>query len=110
MSLELTPMPYLNIYPQPAWHDPALIVGTISGIEAIRDACQNALNSGVSGSVDVFLGDDEGYTVLVAIQPAEKMPLLPTAYTEDFAADNRECACKRLDSLRIETYQRHLDR
>lgn len=102
-------MSYLNIYPQAAWHDPAFIVGSVGGIEALRDACQQALNSGVSGAADVLLGDGEGYNLLVAIQPSEAMPLLPTAYSEDFAADNREEAARRLDDLRAETYQRHLD-
>ena len=93
------PMSYLNIYPQPAWHDPALIVGTVGGIEALRDACQQAIDNGVSGAVDVLLGDGEGYSLLVAIQPSEVMPLLPTAYTEDFASDNREEAARRLGEI-----------
>lgn len=101
-------MTYLNIYPQPAWHDPALIVGTTSGIEALRDACQRALDNGTSSAADVLLGDGEGYSLLVAIQPSEIMPLLPTAYTEDFAADHRDEAARRLGTLRVETYQRHL--
>lgn len=100
-------MTYLNIYPQPAWHDPAFIIGTVDGIEALRDACQQALNSGESGAAEVMLGDGECYTLLVAIQPSEAMPLLPTAYTEEMASDFREDAAKRLEELRIATYDRH---
>lgn len=100
-------MTFLHVYPAGAWHDPVLIAGSISGIEALRDACQEALNNGHHGSAQAFTGDGEGYALLVEVQTSEEMEELPMHYIEDCAEDTRGVAADNLRALRIEAYDRY---
>ena len=92
-------MEYLHFYPAAAWHDPVLIAGSVSGIEALRDACNQALNNGKSGNADTFTGDGEGYALLVEVQTNEEMVELPRHYIDDCAADSRGTAADNLTEV-----------
>lgn len=100
-------MPVLHIYPARSWHDPILIAGSSTGIEALRDACQAALDQGQHGSSEVFTGDGEGYLLLVAIRTSEAMKELPTHYVDEVAEDTRDSTLRNLRGVWRDAYQHH---
>jgi hypothetical protein len=61
---DLKSTPWLHIRPQHWNHDPAEIVGTPSGLSALREAIDDALETR-DGERDVFASDGEGYGVKV---------------------------------------------
>ena len=85
--------PVVHLLAQEAYHDPAVIVGNREGIANLRDLL-DALVDGVdlagvekvSGSIQVFCNDGEGYPITAAIRP--DVSDMPLGYTLDFAKDN----------------------
>jgi hypothetical protein len=84
----------LHIYPQQHWHDCAVIVGTPSGLIALRDAIDAALTDG-KGVADTMTADGEGYEVVVlpANAPPENVEWpYPTPYVDEIAQDHSDAA------------------
>ncbi len=52
----------LHIYPQEAWHSPAVVVGNRVGLTLLRDAINDALEKGLGQALE-FTTDGEGYEV-----------------------------------------------
>lgn len=91
----------LHIYGQQHWHDSAVIVGTPSGLNALRDAIDAALADG-KGIADTMTADGEGYSVVVL--PANAPPEngewpYPTPYVDEVAQDHSETASKAFKAL-----------
>ena len=70
--------PYLHIYGQELWHDPATILGTLQGLVALREAITLAL-SRPDGIVEasVFASDGEEYAISVRCVTTLKEYALP---------------------------------
>lgn len=85
-------LPLVHVYGQPAWHDDVWIVGTTTGLTALRDALQMALVQG-HGATEVLTGDGEGYGIQIRRDnradddPGWVHRALP--YYADVAADSR---------------------
>lgn len=72
----------LHIIAQSWNHQPAAIVGTREGLEALRDAITRALDTGASQSAQSMACDGEGYSaVVVPVTPAQ-MDEVPLGYTD----------------------------
>jgi len=72
----------LHLYAQDMQHDPAAIVGTREGLEALRDAITRALDTGQPASAPAMTDDGEHYgAVVVPVTPAQ-MDGLPLPYTD----------------------------
>lgn len=63
---------WCHIYGQHSWHSPVRIQGTRKALEAIRDAIEAALETGMDGEArNLFSTDGEGYSVDVQIRNYE---------------------------------------
>lgn len=78
--------PLLHIHAQHAWHGHATIVGNETGLKALREAIDKALQDGLHGAEE-FCADGEGYFACVI--HSEDMEDVPLGYTYDIAQDNR---------------------
>jgi hypothetical protein len=82
--------PWLHVYAQDLSHDDAAIVGTRSGLAALRDALDAALAAADGKTkAEVFVNDGEGYLLTVAVVSGEKMVEMAVPYTDDCAREKR---------------------
>lgn len=74
---------WLHLFAQEQWHGGAYIVGTRKGIEALRDALTQALESpkGV-GIAQGFTNDGEGYFTHAYVVPFAEMDRMQLPYTD----------------------------
>lgn len=63
-SVDFDTLEWLHIYGQFCWHSDANIRGTREGLTALRDAINDALETG-EGKAAVVASDGEGYPVIV---------------------------------------------
>lgn len=76
---------FLHIYGQSFWHEPAFIVGDISGLKALQKAIEDAINN-KKGSTELFTGDREGYKLFVICDEGDfGKRALP--YTDEVASE-----------------------
>lgn len=88
----------LHIYGQESWHNEAYIVGNKSGLQELKKAIEQALNSGRGETGEhnacIYVNDGEGYKVQIImnntnwLEPFWKKLALP--YTEVVASDKGE--------------------
>ncbi|PCK23402.1 hypothetical protein CEY02_01465 [Bacillus pumilus] len=77
-----------NIYAQQSYHMEALILGNKKGLLELRNAIDEALETG-SFVVNLFPSDFEGYEVCIAVVDDEKrFEKLTTPYVEEYAQDD----------------------
>lgn len=72
----------VHIIAQTQWHSPAIIVGDVAGLTAVRDALTRAIESG-DGKAATFARDGEGYSVVALCR--EDMDGVPFGYTDPTA-------------------------
>lgn len=89
----------LHLYPQAFWHGDAALVGTRKGLEALRDALNEALAKDAPASAEMFAADGEGYTVHVIPADPDLMGRTRCPYTDDVARDRRRDALNYEDVL-----------
>lgn len=75
----------LHIYAQAFWHTEAVIVGNRTGLLALADAIQEAVNVDGTTTAEAFAADGEGYTVRVRLMDATGMNKLRLPYTDEDA-------------------------
>jgi len=80
---EYDALPWLHIYGQSMWHDQASIVGTVAGLEALRDAINAAIERG-TGKATASVSDGEGYFIEV-VRAAGPTLMAPLPYTDPMA-------------------------
>ena len=74
---------FLHIYGQVTYHDDALIVGTRSAIQLLRNACDKALVHG-EHDLNTFSSDGEGYeTTVRVVTDLDALDALPVHYIEN---------------------------
>lgn len=78
--------PVLHIFGQNAHHDDAVIIGTRTGLLALRNAIDAALQTADSDECELTQNDGEYYGLHVRCVADAWVPAIPTAYTE-FQAD-----------------------
>ena len=84
-------VPVLKVFSPQIWHDSGYVVGNRAGLEALRDAVDEALKNG-AGSGEVFETDGEGYYVMAALfnNPihSDAWNKYPVHYVSDVASEN----------------------
>jgi len=87
--------PLIHILPQESWHSHAAIVGNKEGLTLLRELIDAVVNGAdvvssgkMSGGVQVFCNDGEGYNITVLVRP--DMSDVPLGYTSYHAKDNRD--------------------
>lgn len=61
---EYSKLPWMHVYPQYFPHSEAMIRGNREALEALRDALNDAINTG-EAEASVFASDGEGYGVKI---------------------------------------------
>jgi len=90
----------MHIYAQNHWHDEVHIVADTSSLVALRAAIDDAIATG-SGQSFAFVGDGEGYAVLIAKRDdAELYDNLAVPYT-----DATGCGAKENDEAATWPFQ-----
>ena len=79
----------LQIYGQPIWHSDANLLGTISGLTALRDALTTAIESGEVQRTPFFPSDGEGYGVVIKVMTPEQLDRQPCWYDDEIANPGR---------------------
>lgn len=80
---EQTTDDFMHIYGQVSHHADALIVGTLSAIQLLRDACDRAIATNGKFQFDTFSSDGEGYETTVRIvADLDALDALPTQYID----------------------------
>ena len=82
-------MPVVHIWSQGAWHDSSYIVGDRDGLMKLRDALDQAIESGAA-TAEVFVSDGEGYDIDVTCVEDTKRLAVP--YLESYAKEDRKNA------------------
>lgn len=67
----MTEVKLLHIYPQEYWHTEAIVIGNRAGLEAMRNAIDQALEGLYTGVVCVFASDGEGYHFIAHCHEAD---------------------------------------
>lgn len=87
----------LHLYGQPFEHSPALILGNIAALTALRDALNTTLELCQSTKVNAFAADGEGYDCWVAVcderftgKRKADWNTFPAQYQQEDWADMRE--------------------
>jgi len=96
---------YVHLHPQPYFHADAFIVADRQGLQSLRDAIDRAIEGGKSAAL-AFVGDGEGYTLMV-IRDDEHPRLMLNAvpYTDDCAVEQRGAAIWPHQLVTPEEYQ-----
>lgn len=87
----------IHVYGPFSWHDDAHIVANREGLEAMRNAIDQALKNG-EGNTDAFVNDGEGFTLYVTLHDGElyspEWDALAVPYTGAFALEKRKDAVR----------------
>ncbi len=91
----------LHIYAQHSHHDEAVIIGDRSSLGYLRDAINEALETG-HGDTSGFVNDGEGFTCHVINNDLseDKVDLLAVPYTDEFSSESRSDAIHPFTVLR----------
>jgi hypothetical protein len=95
---EFSNLPWLHVHGQWGPHQPASLIGTVSGLSALRDALTRAIDSGAE-EVHVFATDGEGYaiqivrTLMSSMKPAEYLDMIALQNGREW--DKRQAQFKR---------------
>lgn len=79
----------IHLYGQGAWHEDAEIVCNLKGLQALKDACEDALEHYIfpahspTATIEVFAVDGEGYTLRVTTESAEVINKRRLPYTDE---------------------------
>lgn len=85
---EYDALPWLHIYAQYAYHDPALILGTRDALVALRDGIDRALeHENGEATVEGITADGEGYGVEIKRVPRRAVHDARLPYTAEYAFD-----------------------
>ncbi len=79
-------LPQVHIYGQPSWHDNAHVIGNRAGLEALRDAINDALRTGAQ-QAEVYATDGEGYGIKVVELADAILDEMPLPYTDPEARE-----------------------
>lgn len=79
------PVPGVHVYPQLMWHCTASIIGTREGIEAVRDAINEALAKNDRASAEVMASDGEGYDLIIEVIDEALFDTLYPPYVDEVA-------------------------
>lgn len=86
-------MKLIHIYPQESWHMDAYIVANREGLQALKEAIDEALDR-ENAEVEAFVSDGEGYEIEIILNDSPwgstfwKQVAVP--YTADYAKEKRE--------------------
>lgn len=94
----------LHIHGQDAWHDDAIIFGTLESLELLKVAIDLAIESGY-GKADLFCNDGEGFCLRVVKLSEEEMDKSPVPYTAEYAREHRFFNIEFGKSLRRSFYK-----
>jgi hypothetical protein len=77
----------LHIYAQEAWHDDAMIVGTLDDLRRLREALMAIVEDTVLMTAGpFFVNDGEGFTVVIIPESEEGMQHRSLPYTDPIAS------------------------
>ena len=81
----LNATPWMHVYAQYIQHDEARIAGNRPALIALRNAIDQALQTGMDARTeDLFVKDGEGYCVLIQIRSWKALEHEPFPYTADY--------------------------
>jgi hypothetical protein len=84
IEAKLNTAPWIHVYAQPFFHEPAEIIGTPAALSALRDTVDRALSG--SAVMDAFAIDGEGYGLNVSIASHADMETMRLPYSESWAS------------------------
>ena len=88
----MSDVPHMHVFAQGAWHDSVEIVADTKALLGLKKAIEDALATG-SGFSMAFVGDGEGYNILIARTDDEKVfDTLAVPYTEEMASEKNDTA------------------
>lgn len=99
----------LHIYGQSFWHNPVLIVGTLSGLEKLYNVIGNAIKDpdAVKTSYDLFVNDGEGFIVAVALEDEKTIERLSVPYSDNAAREKKSGDGKSYLKYSEQKFKRH---
>lgn len=96
MNQEIEFTNYLHIYAQSDWHAPAHIIGSKLSLTTLRDAINQALESG-DGKCESFTNDGEGFdAVVIRVDDPKQFVKMHVPYMLDIAKEKPSDAFDKL--------------